>query len=38
MSEQRGLLDYKQIYYELDGQRDRLTGNAEARIVKEILA
>ena len=30
--------DYKQLYYELDGQRERLTGNEEARVVKEILA
>ncbi len=30
--------DYKQLYYEVDGQRERLTGNAEAKVVKEILA
>jgi hypothetical protein len=30
--------DYKQLYYEIDGQRERLTANFEARVVKEILA
>jgi hypothetical protein len=30
--------DHKRLYYELDGQRERLTGNVEARVVKEILA
>jgi hypothetical protein len=30
--------DYKHLYYELDGQRERLTANFEARVVQEILA
>jgi hypothetical protein len=30
--------DYKQLYYEIDGQRELLTANTEARVVKEILA
>jgi uncharacterized protein (DUF1501 family) len=30
--------DYKQLYHELDGQRERLTANFEARVVREILA
>src|SRR4051812_20519277 len=29
--------DYKQLYYELEGQRERLTGNSKATVVKEIL-
>jgi hypothetical protein len=31
-------LDYRQLFYELDGQRERLTANFEARVVREILA
>jgi hypothetical protein len=30
--------NYKQLFYELDGQRERLTSNLEARVLKEILA
>lgn len=30
--------DYKRLYYEVDGQRERLTANNQARMVKEILA
>ncbi len=30
--------DYKQLYFELEGQNERLTANQEARVVKEILA
>ena len=30
-------LDYKQLFYEIDGKREKLTGNFEARIVSEIL-
>ena len=30
--------DYKQLYYELDGQRERLTANFPARVVKEVIA
>jgi hypothetical protein len=29
--------DHKQLYYEIDRQRERLTGNSEARVVKQIL-
>ncbi len=31
-------LDYKQLYYEIDGQRERLTSNSEAKVVRQILA
>jgi hypothetical protein len=30
--------DYKQLYYEFDGQRERLTANLGARVVQEVLA
>ena len=29
--------DYKQLYYEIDRQRERLTANFEARVVEQIL-
>jgi hypothetical protein len=31
-------IDYKRLSYEMDGKQQRLTVNAEARVVKEILA
>ena len=30
--------DYKQLFYEVDGKKEKLTSNFEARVVKEILA
>lgn len=31
-------LDYKQLFYEVDGKQERLTANFQPRVVKEILA
>jgi hypothetical protein len=30
--------DYRRLYFAVDGQHERLTGNVEARVVNEILA